>query len=306
MSWKKDPGRLVIQEAMRDRRMTTKAKSSGKGSASPKPRKSAGGAPLTGKARWQLAGSGFILGMLTWQMAVELGAGTLPLPGGFHQYAAVGLLGALVSQTRLRGLLWGAGGLTCLLMLAIGYSPFMKQPIKDLIRSDALRPADAVVVLSSTVRKSGEMDSSFQNRVLHGYEVVRQGFAPRLIVTRLNPPSKQKSYIPAVRAQLNKLGIDFPVQEVGPVANTFDEADAVAKLFREKGWKRVIVVSDPTHLRRAGATFEKTGLQVICSPCRSPEFDPAYVENPGERLAAFREWFHEVIGYEYYRLRGRL
>ncbi|MCC2669256.1 MAG: hypothetical protein K0Q72_1727 [Armatimonadetes bacterium] len=287
--------------------MTTKAKGSGgKTGGGSKPRKSGGAAPLSGADRWRLAASGFILGKLTWHMALELGIGTLPIPGEFHQFGVAGFAAALLFQTRLRNLVWVTSGLVCLLLLGVGYSGIIKQPTRSILRADPLRPADAVVVLSSTIRKSGEMDTAFQNRVIHGYEVVGQGFAPRLLVTHLGPSNRNKSYIPAVRRQLDKLGIDFPVQEVGPVWDTHDEAVAVAKLFREKRWKRVIVVSDPTHLRRAGATFEKAGLQVICSPCRSPEFDPASLERAGEKLAACREWFHEVIGYEVYRLRGWL
>jgi uncharacterized SAM-binding protein YcdF (DUF218 family) len=191
-------------------------------------------------------------------------------------------------------------------MLAIGYTPVIKEPTRGLVRVDALRPADAAVVLSSSVRKSGEMDTSFQVRVIHGYEVVQQGYAPRLVVTRLDKKLAKHSVLPAVKKQMLQLGMDFPVDEVGPVLNTHDEAISVSRLARKRGWKRVILVSDPTHMRRAGATFSRAGVTVIHSPCRNPDYDIVNMDSPKDRLRGFQDWFHETIGYLEYRRRGWL
>lgn len=309
MSWKKDPGRQVIENLMWERGTST----SGKGAAGKKP-----GGPKAGKSprpaapsvpvthRLQCALGGFILGMLGWTAAAQLGLTTLPSFGEFDRVLYAGAVGAVLAVTRLRPLLWVSTGLCCALMLVVAYTPLVVRPTQALVREDTLRASDAVVVLSSSIRKTGEMDDSFQNRVLHGYEVLRQGFAPRLIVTRLAPLSRPKSYVPAIRQQFRNLQFDYPVEEVGPVGNTYDEALAVAALLKEKGWKRVVLVSDPTHLRRAAATFKKAGVSVICSPCRNPEYDMTRILDPGERLKACRDLFHETIGYETYRLQGRL
>jgi uncharacterized SAM-binding protein YcdF (DUF218 family) len=294
---------------MWERGVSTSGKSSaGKKSVGTKGSKSSRAAAPGNPAaqRLQRATGGFILGMLGWSAAVQLGLGTLPNLGGFDRMLIAGAVSALVALTRFRPLLWVATGLCCALTAVVGYTSVVVRPTQALVREDTLRPSDAVVVLSSSVRKSGEMDDSFQNRVLHAYEVLRQGFAPRLVVTRLSPPSKQKSYIPAIRQQFRFLQFDYPVEEVGPVENTYDEARAVAALLKERGWKRVILVSDPTHLRRAAATFKKAGVPVLCSPCRNPDYDIARIRDPNERLKACRDLFHESIGYETYRLQGRL
>jgi len=309
LSWKKDPGRQVIEQLMWERGVSTSGKSgSGKKSGGPKGSKSSRTAPTGSLAaqRLQVALGGFTIGMLTWIAATQLGLATLPGFSEFNRIPCAGAVGALIALTRFRPLLWATAGLCCVLTLVVGYTPVVVRPTQALVREDTLRPADAVVVLSSSIRKDGQMDDSFQNRVLHGYEVLRQGFAPRLVVTRLSPPSKQKSYIPAIRQQFRYLQFDYPVEEVGPVANTYEEGRAVASLLKERGWKRIILVSDPTHLRRAAATFKKAGVPVLCSPCRNPDYDIARIKDPGERLKACRDWFHESIGYEIYRLQGRL
>jgi uncharacterized SAM-binding protein YcdF (DUF218 family) len=300
VSWKDDPGRRVLQEAQR-KKSPRKGKQGAGGKKGPDP------AVAARKTRWHLAISGFILGLLTWLIAVELGAGTLPIPGHFHQFVAAGAVGALVSLVPLlRRLLWAVAGFLCAAMLLIGYTPIVKGPTQQLVRADPLRPAEAVVVLSSSIRKTGEMDTPFQVRVLRGYEILRQGYARHLVVTRLAASIGKHSYVPAVQQQMRLLGFDHPVLEVGPVTNTRDEALAVADLVREKKWSHVILVTDPTHMRRAGATFERAGVRVIHSPCRNPDYDLATLESPRERIRAFQEWFHEVIGYEVYRKRGWL
>lgn len=294
---------------MWERGVSTSGKgASAKKSAGSKGSKSARTAPagIPATQRLQQALGGFTLGMLGWLGASQLGLATLPGLGGFDRYLYAGAVGVVLALTRLRPLLWASTGLCCALMLLVAYTPLIVRPTQSLARHDTLRSADAVVVLSSNVRKSGEMDDSFQNRVLHGYEVLRQGYAPRLIVTRLAPTSKKKSYVPAIREQFRALQFDYPIEEVGPVYNTFEEAQAVGRLLREKGWKRVVLVSDPTHLRRAAATFKKAGVPVLCSPCRNPDYDLSRIEDAGERLRACRDWFHESIGYEMYRLQGRL
>ncbi|MGV3722495.1 MAG: YdcF family protein, partial [Actinomycetota bacterium] len=296
------PGREVLLNARRrpgskppKKSSTAKKSSSGRSSGAGK-----------GAALLRKAASGGVLGVLIWLMANQLGAATLPLPLEFHQYTVAIVVGAVLGITRWRTLLWAAAGVLCFLFVAIAHSPVVKAPIRALIRKDALRPADAVVVLSSNVRKSGEMDTTFQVRVLHGYEVVRQGYAPRLVVTRLNPKIAERSTVPEVRKQMALLDMEFPVDEVGPVGNTYDEARKVAELVRKRGWRRVILVSDPTHMRRAGATFAHAGVTVIHSPCRNPGYDLTDMEGARDRLLGFQDWFHETIGYWEYRRRGWL
>jgi uncharacterized SAM-binding protein YcdF (DUF218 family) len=88
------------------------------------------------------------------------------------------------------------------------------------------------------------------------------------------------------------------------VRSTHDEAVLVARLFRERGWRRVLLVTSPTHTRRAAAAFEREGLLVVSSPAIETRFDLERLEHPDERLFAFGSLIHERAGIAVYRYRG--
>ena len=104
--------------------------------------------------------------------------------------------------------------------------------------------------------------------------------------------------------EMRNLGINAPVEEVGPVSDTHDEAVAVAELAHKRHWNELILVTQSWHMRRAGDLFEKAGIHVLRSPCTEGRYDLKNLTSPGVRLWAFRDWLHETVGYVAYRLRG--
>src|SRR5207253_4021480 len=108
-----------------------------------------------------------------------------------------------------------------ILVLVVAYTPMIVPLAHSLERSDPLSHADAVLVLSSDIQPDGDLTAQAQSRLIHGYELLRAGYAPRLLLTRIPPPAP--SYVPTVSAQLHALGLQYPIDEVGPVANTHDE-----------------------------------------------------------------------------------
>ena len=91
---------------------------------------------------------------------------------------------------------------------------------------------------------------------------------------------------------------------VGRIRNTHDEAVAVARLFREHGWTRVLAVTSPTHTRRAALSLEKQGLVVISVPAVETRFDLERLRWPEDRRSAFSTVAHERVGLFVYRRRG--
>lgn len=219
-------------------------------------------------------------------------------------FLTTALLFALLSLTRGRVLVWGLTGLMLLALLVVGYTPLVKILMKPLERVDTLRPVPAIVVLSSHAQKDGELSASAQERILQGYTLLRQGYAPTLVLTQATEYFGNQ--IPAVRQQMEALGLNYPIEEVGPVSNTHDEAVKVAALAKERGWETVILVTHPWHNRRAAGVFEKAGVRVLCSPCVEGEYDLSDLNTPIARLHAFRDWLHESLGYAMYRRRGWL
>jgi uncharacterized SAM-binding protein YcdF (DUF218 family) len=247
--------------------------------------------------------AGFFVTIFIWRSADALGLRGLNLIPKVELLPLLALAGAVIGLTRLRALLWVLLALLASSVLVLEHTRLVNPGLmQGVIRADPLQPADAVVVLAAAAQKDGELAVDMQYRVLKAYELLGQGFAPRMVLTQQDPPVP--STRPAIEAQMKALGLDFPIDEVAPVANTHDEAFRVAELARERGWKRVLLVTSPLHTRRAGAVFEKAGLPVICVPCVEGEYDLSRLAGPAERLRAFRDWLHEVIGIEGYRRRG--
>jgi uncharacterized SAM-binding protein YcdF (DUF218 family) len=93
---------------------------------------------------------------------------------------------------------------------------------------------------------------------------------------------------------------------VGPVADTHDEALAVARLAREKKWDRIILVTHPWHMKRAVGVFQKAGVKVLPSSCDEGQYAWRNPDGIGDKLRAYLNWAHEIVGYYIYRRRGRI
>ena len=211
---------------------------------------------------------------------------------------------ALLWLTRLRPLLAGGAAALGLLWMIVAFTPLTPWLVQGLVRRDALRPADAVVVLASSLQKDGDLTPTSMSRLLHGLELLSQGQAPRLVLTEIGPPAR--SYAPPARKLLQAFRIDAELLIVGPVYNTRDEAALVKRLFAERGLTTLVLVTSPTHTRRAAATFEKQGLTVLCSPSTETWFDLETFDDPDDRLLAFSSALHERLGLLLYRWRGDL
>ena len=184
----------------------------------------------------------------------------------------------------------------------IAYLPITGFLTRGLERLDVLKSCPAVVVLGSAAFKDQTLTSNAQERLIKGYGILRQGFATCLVLTRPHPPATP--WDGAVRRQMQELKLDYPLEVVGPAHDTHDEAVAVAQIAQARGWHTVILVTQAWHMRRAAAAFEKAGLHVICAPASEAGYDSTTFDGPGDRLAGFRNWLHEEIGYLDYRFRG--
>ena len=204
--------------------------------------------------------------------------------------------------TPLRRLVVSLGAALGLAWCVVAFTPVSAWLADGLARRDPPVAADAVVVLSSRLQEDGELTSVAMSRLLHGVELLAQGRASRIVLTEL--PSPYKAYAAAARQMLSALGLQAELHTVGPVEHTRDEARQVAALFRSKGWRKALLVTSPSHSRRAAASFEKEGLEVASLPAVETRFDLETLERPEERLSAFGSLVHERLGILVYRQRG--
>lgn len=217
------------------------------------------------------------------------------------------------------------------LVLAAGLWGVGATPLPAKLLADLERPyvalarnppaADAVVMLGGThdysprtllpMNFGGSVD-----RVTTALELIRTGRARALVLGgayyRLRGEERPDSEL------LEQWMRDWhlPTGELirlGTCANTRDEAERVARLVRERGWRRVLLVSTACHLRRGEGTFRRMGIDVIPVGCDFQGLDA--LDNPdslwrvipeGNNLNWFQSWFHEVVGWWWYRLKGWL
>jgi uncharacterized SAM-binding protein YcdF (DUF218 family) len=243
------------------------------------------------------AAAGFVASELDLPAAVSYWGDRAPIVIG------AALAGAAVGRGRLAD--WLAG-LTMTLLVAwtlVVSTPLVAVLAEGLIRRDALARGDAVFVLATRLQSDGELSTGAMSRLLRGLELLGGGWAETLVVSEL---PGHPSYAEAARGLAARLGLPGEVVAVGPVQNTRDEAVAVAQLFAARGWQRVVLVTSPTHSRRAAATFEAVGLEVISRPATETRFDLETLDRWDERSQAFGSVLHERLGIAVYRLRGWL
>jgi uncharacterized SAM-binding protein YcdF (DUF218 family) len=128
--------------------------------------------------------------------------------------------------------------------------------------------ADAIVVLGSAVWPGERPSPSLARRIERGIELWQAGLAPVLVPTGgvgRYPPAEAEVMARVARARGvpdSALILDLEA------ASTAERAERVRALADTHGWQRLIVVSEPYHLRRASLLFRSEGLVVetACAP----------------------------------------
>jgi uncharacterized SAM-binding protein YcdF (DUF218 family) len=208
---------------------------------------------------------------------------------------------AAVYITRARWLVWAVGGFAAALFIVAVTTPIFARAARSLIRTDTLRKADVVVVLSSATTKERRLDEHGFIRTVEGMRLVNDGWAPTLVRTQVGGdfPAPDEDV-----AELARLCGRPSIEVIGPVESTRDEAVQFADLAHQRGWRTAILVTSPYHSARAAATFEKAGVTVISRPCPEREFAPSNARSVRERLAVLRWWMYEQVRWALYRVRG--
>ena len=137
-------------------------------------------------------------------------------------------------------------------------------PPKDL---EKLGSYDAVVVLSgmlSGFKYKGAFRSEWADpdRFFAGVKVLKSGKAPTLIFTRgvlpwMNvPPEGELLKTKAIEMGVNETQIILTASAF----NTAEEALAVKKLMKEKGIKKILLITSSFHMLRAKLIFDSQGI----------------------------------------------
>lgn len=141
-----------------------------------------------------------------------------------------------------------------------------------------LQTADAIVVLGSAVWPNEQPSPSLSRRIGKGIELWQAGLAPVLVPTGgigRNPPAEADVMARVARAG----GVpDTALILEREAVSTAESAARVRALAEAHGWQRIILVSEPYHLRRSSLLFQSHGLavQTACAPWGTQFWTNAY------------------------------
>jgi uncharacterized SAM-binding protein YcdF (DUF218 family) len=195
------------------------------------------------------------------------------------------------------------GGLGLALFLLSAFTPLPNLLSRSMGGPSLPEPAEAVVVLGGGVTPDGVLSDSSMRRALHGILLYRKGLAPLLVFfgpVRDGGPAEAE-----VRAELAQaLGVTPGViLAVADARTTREEALRGGALLQAKGVRRILLVTDAYHMRRARTAFEQAGFEVLAAPTHDPS---SRVSRPEGRLVLMRHIVEERLAQLYYGLAGYL
>ena len=133
-------------------------------------------------------------------------------------------------------------------------------------------PADAAVVLGAAVW-GAEVSPVFRERINHGIDLYRKGSVGRLIFTGGRGNSGEPTEASAARRYALQRGVparDILIEEKSH--NTYENILYAKEVADAQGVRRVLIVSDPLHMKRAVAMAGDVGLSAEPSPTPSTRY----------------------------------
>jgi uncharacterized SAM-binding protein YcdF (DUF218 family) len=165
--------------------------------------------------------------------------------------------------------------------------------IEHYANLDQAAPSDAIGVFGAA-EYDGRPSPVFRARLDHALDLYHHGIAP-LIITLGGEGGDQFSEGSVGREYLMSKGV--PEQNIiaeTESRNTEESARRIAVIARANGLRRLVIVSDGTHLFRIHAVCAADGLDVLTSPRPHPAVEDTTLQ--AERLA------HEILSYTLWRL----
>jgi uncharacterized SAM-binding protein YcdF (DUF218 family) len=165
--------------------------------------------------------------------------------------------------------------------------------IRTYANQDQAAPSDAIGVFGAA-EYDGRPSPVYRARLDHALELYHRGIAP-LMITLGGAGGDQYSEGAVGREYLMSEGVPEEAIIAETVSrNTEESARRIAVIARANGLRRLVIVSDGTHLFRIHAICAAEGLNVLTSPRPRPVVDDDTVE--AERIA------HEILSYTLWRL----
>ena len=160
-------------------------------------------------------------------------------------------------------------------------------------------PSDVILVLGRRLQND-HPTQVFEARLDHAARLLREGMAPRIVITGGLTGKANFSEAEVGRERLLKQGIQpEKILVEDRSQHTLENLFNLRETLRAEDWSTLILVSDPLHLARAGALAKGLGLDPRCSPATAC---PPFRGSRGWWTRAFYEafllhWYHTGVAY---------
>ena len=159
---------------------------------------------------------------------------------------------------------------------------------------DQATPSDAIVVFGAA-EWDGRPSPVFRARLNHALTLYQHGIAP-LMITLGGDGGDEYSEGGVGRSYLESRGVpETAIIAETESRSTSESARRVAVIARTNDLRRLVIVSDGTHLFRIHAICAADGLNVLTSP--RPQ--AAIADRPRD----FERYAHEILAYTLWRAR---
>lgn len=184
-------------------------------------------------------------------------------------------------------------GLLLVAGVAAGWSYWVYAQIENYAGDDQAAPSDAIAVFGAA-EYDGKPSPVYRARLDHAESLYNKGIAP-LIITLGGDGGDQFSEGGVGRQYLMASGVpESDIIAETESRSTVEAAHRLAVIARANSLKRLVVVSDSTHLFRIHAICAANGLDVLTSP--RPRVPTAGDDSDFDPI------LHEILSYTAWRL----
>ncbi len=160
-----------------------------------------------------------------------------------------------------------------LLVVLFGYYAVTLYQVHSTGTSDQARPVDAIVVMGAA-QYDGRPSAQLAARLDHVVDLWERGLAPLVITTGGKQEGDRFTEAEASARYLEEHGVPADaILEEDTSHNSYDSLRVAARLVREHGGSRVLLVSDPFHSLRIRLIAQELGLTAYVSPTRTSPVD---------------------------------
>jgi len=196
--------------------------------------------------------------------------------------------------------------------LLLFYTPFIWFLASPLKISQPLKEADCIVVFGGGVGESGNAGQGYEERVQYAVRLYEEDFAKNIIF------SSGYSYAFKETDVMKALAVSLGVPEKAilvesEAANTYQNVLFTKKIIDQKGWKNILLVSSPYHMRRVQFVFKNidSGINITYTPLPNSLFYSRKTrDEEGQKiwrqtnLTQIDGIVHEYLGILYYWYKG--